>query len=162
MVRLTRAGEYAIKAMLYLSKQPEGLTFIGDVAKSQGVSAGFLAKIFQELSRAGLVDSHRGAGGGVSLGMAADEITVKMIIEAVEGPIALNNCLLEHGYCRNRTDCPVADMWRDAQGAMVGVLERSTLAELVAREKAKSGVSDSGDRQQGDASGDGNGMGTGS
>ena len=78
MVKLTRAGEYAIKGMLYLAQQsPDGLTLIAEVAASQGVSAGFLAKIFQSLSRAGLVDSHRGAGGGVSLGMPAERIDVR-------------------------------------------------------------------------------------
>ena len=156
MVRLTRAGEYAIKAMLYLAQQSrEGLTLIGDVAKSQDVSAGFLAKIFQELSRAGLVDSHRGAGGGVSLGMAAEKITLKMIIEAVEGPIALNNCLLDHGYCTNREKCAVAETWRDAQGAMLGVLERDSLAELAARVSAKSVMNSGEDGKEGASSGDG-------
>ena len=111
MVKLTRAGEYAIKGMLYLAQQsPEGLTLIADVAASQNVSAGFLAKIFQNLSRACLVESHRGAGGGVSLGMSAERITVRMIIEAVEGPIALNNCLVEHGGCKDADRCALAAM----------------------------------------------------
>lgn len=137
MVRLTRAGEYAIKGMLYLAQQPtDGLTLIGDVAKSQDVSPGFLAKIFQSLSRAGLIDSHRGAGGGVSLGMSAETINVRMIIEAVEGPIALNECLLEHGGCKNADTCALAGMWREAQEQMLSVLERATLAELAVAETA--------------------------
>ena len=136
MVRLTRAGEYAIKGMLYLARQSQdGLTLIADVARSQGVSAGFLAKIFQELSRAGLVDSHRGAGGGVSLGMPAQSINLKMIIEAVEGPSALNNCLLEHGGCSNASHCPLADVWRSAQEAMLTKLEAGNLAQLAAMER---------------------------
>ena len=137
MVKLTRAGEYAIKGMLFLAQQsPDGLTPIADVARSQNVSAGFLAKIFQNLSRAGLVESHRGAGGGVSLGMSAEKITVRMIIEAVEGPIALNNCLVEHGGCRDADGCALAAMWHRAQDAMLGVLEGTSLAGLVASERA--------------------------
>ena len=136
MVKLTRAGEYAIKGMVFLAQQSgEGLTLIADVAASQDVSAGFLAKIFQSLSRAGLVDSHRGAGGGVSLGMSAERINIRMIIEAVEGPIALNNCLLEHGGCEDADHCALAGMWQHAQDAMLRVLEGTNLAGLVASEK---------------------------
>ena len=136
MVKLTRAGEYAIKGMLNLAQRSsEGLTLIADVARSEEVSAGFLAKIFQSLSRAGLVDSHRGAGGGIGLGMPAEQINIRMIIEAVEGPIALNDCLLEHGGCQKAESCPLADVWRQAQQAMLTVLEQSNLAQLAAREK---------------------------
>ena len=65
MVRLTRAGEYAIRGMVYLSQQQstDGLTLIADIAKAQKVSGSFLAKIFQSLARAGLVESQRGAAG---------------------------------------------------------------------------------------------------
>jgi Rrf2 family transcriptional regulator, iron-sulfur cluster assembly transcription factor len=140
-VRLTRAGEYAIKGMVYLALQPaDGLVQIADIAGRQGVSPGFLAKIFQELSRAGLVESHRGAGGGVSLGLPADQVTLRMIIEAVEGPIALNNCLLQEDGCPKAKECGLAVTWREAQGALTGVLERTTLADLAGREKLRQGV----------------------
>ena len=110
---------------------------IAEVARSQNVSSGFLAKIFQNLSRVGLVESHRGAGGGVSLGMSPDKINVRMILEAIEGQIALNNCLLEHGGCTDADHCALAGMWRRAQDAMMDVLETTSLAELAAAERER-------------------------
>lgn len=161
MVRLTRAGEYAIRGMLYLAQQPEeGLTLIADVAKNQGVSPGFLAKIFQELARAELVDSHRGAGGGVSLGKPAGTINLRMIIEAVEGPIALNNCLIGHDGCARTQECALADVWREAQEAMLAKLEQTNLADLAARERKKSSVSDGTLRLTGATHGNGDGVGS--
>ena len=86
MLRLTRAGEYAIRGMCYLAQQPtDKLTLIGDIAKEQGCSASFLAKIFQSLSKAGLIDSQRGVSGGVSLACVPEEINLKQIIEAYRG-----------------------------------------------------------------------------
>jgi len=162
LVRLTRAGEYAIRGMLYLALQPaEALTQIADVAARQGVSPGFLAKIFQELSRAGLVDSHRGAGGGVSLALPAERINIRMVIEAVEGPIALNNCLMEQDGCERAQECVLVGMWREAQEAMLTVFEGATLAELACRERSRRGTGGDEPGTQGASHGSGDGVGSG-
>lgn len=137
MVRLTRAGEYAIRGMLYLSKQSgDRLTLISEIAAAQEVSASFLAKVFQNLTKAGLVHSQRGAAGGVSLGRPADRISLKDIIEAIEGPFALNECLLPEDPCRNRDDCPLSAVWGRAQEKMVEVLADVTLDGLNSPGKA--------------------------
>ena len=131
MLRLTRAGEYAIRGMCYLAQQPtDKLTLIGDIAKEQGCSASFLAKIFQSLSKAGLIDSQRGVSGGVSLACVPEEINLKQIIEAVEGAIALNLCLLPQGRCEYAAQCRMADIWQEAQTRFLDVLERATLRNL--------------------------------
>ena len=128
MVRLTRAGEYAIRGMIYLAQQtPDDLTLIADIAKAEKVSGSFLAKIFQTLSKAGLVESQRGAAGGVSLGRAPDQISLKDIVEAVEGPLALNRCLEADDPCEKAADCPLASVWREAQERLLAVLEAATL-----------------------------------
>ena len=134
MVRLTRAGEYAIRGMAYLATQPrDTLTLISDIAKAQEVSSSFLAKIFQGLSKAGLVESQRGATGGVSLGRDPSEISLAQVIEAVEGPMALNRCLLLENPCKNAPTCPLSPVWREAQGRLLGVLEGFTLDQLDGR-----------------------------
>lgn len=131
MLKLTRSGEYAVKGMIFLAGQPPGQSIlIGDIAHQQQVSPSFLAKIFQSLSGCGLVDSRRGAGGGVSLGKPATDINLRMIIEAVDGPVALNNCLSTDSPCTQAGQCPVAGVWRRAQDGMMGVLESCNLAEL--------------------------------
>ncbi len=133
MVRVTRAGEYAIRGMIRLSSDAgNGLALIADIAKAEGVSKSFLAKQFQRLVRAGLVESSRGAAGGVALARAADQISLRDIIEAVEGPVELNRCLSASDRCKNAETCPLADVWREAQTRMLDVLAGVTLAKVAA------------------------------
>ena len=138
MVRLTRAGEYAIRGMVYLSQQQstDALTLIADIARTQKVSSSFLAKVFQSLSRAGLVESQRGAAGGVALGRPAHEISLRDIVEAVEGPVALNECLVSDDPCENAENCPLAPVWREAQKRLLTVLESATLDKFDGRWRA--------------------------
>lgn len=131
-MKLTRGGEYGIRGMLYLAMQTqERVTLLSEISSSQNIPESYLAKIFQVLSKAGLVQSHRGFKGGYTLGRPSDQITIKDIIEGIEGPIALNRCSLEANTCSEHLDCKIHDIWKDAQNAMMGVLEGTTLADLV-------------------------------
>ena len=134
MIRLTRAGEYAVRGMAYLATRPkDSLTLIPDIANAQRVSSSFLAKIFQGLSKAGLVESQRGATGGVSLARDASEINLRDVIEAVEGPMALNQCLASENPCENVKTCPLSPVWREAQMKLLSVLEGFTLDRVNGR-----------------------------
>ncbi len=135
-MKLTRGGEYGIRGVLYLAQQDEGkVSMLSAIAKSQDVPPRFLAKIFQALAKAGVVKSHRGAKGGFSLARPASEITIKDVIEAVEGPIYLNVCLMEAGECNRTSLCPMHAIWEQAQEQMMAVLARANFSELV--DKAK-------------------------
>jgi len=117
--------------MVYLAGQPrDGLTLISEIAKAEDVSASFLAKIFQGLAKAGLIESHRGAAGGVNLNRLPEDISIRHIVEAVEGPLALNRCLLPDDPCARADTCPVAKVWREAQEHLLAVLDRYTLDGL--------------------------------
>ncbi len=131
-MKLTRGGEYGIRGMLYLAMQREdSVTLLSEISTAQNIPESYLAKIFQTLTKAGLVRSHRGFKGGYSLGRPADEITVKDIIEGIEGPIALNHCAQKVSNCAEEYRCKIQNVWKDAQDAMVGVLDGTTLADLV-------------------------------
>ncbi len=130
-MRLTRGGDYGIRGMLYLAMQPfETVTLLNEISNSQNIPESYLAKIFQALAKAGLVRSHRGFKGGYSLGRPSESITIKDVIEGVEGPIALNRCSVEESTCTEEIDCRIQDVWKDAQNAMIDVLEGTTLADL--------------------------------
>ena len=133
MVRLTRAGECAIRGMVRLAKMNggDGLALIADIAREEGVSKAFLAKQFQRLVRAKLVESSRGASGGVALARPASEITLRDIVEAVEGRIELNECLSAAERCKNAETCALSAIWREAQEKMLDVLSKATLAQIV-------------------------------
>ncbi len=129
---LTRAGDYALRSMVYLAKQPEGkITILSEIAEKQDVPKNFLAKILQVLTRAGLVKSHQGVNGGYSIRIPLDSIDFKKIIETVEGPIFLNRCLIREGECNRDSFCPVHNVWVEAQGKLMEVLTNTTLGDII-------------------------------
>lgn len=132
-LQLTRGGEYAIRAMTYLTKRPVGeISSLHEVGVEQDIPESFLAKIFQNLVHADLVVSQRGAHGGFSLARPAAAITVREVVEAIDGPIALNGCVLRPGDCRRSGDCRMHEVWVLAQERMMDVLGEVTLDDLVA------------------------------
>ncbi|MCE5280874.1 MAG: Rrf2 family transcriptional regulator [Deltaproteobacteria bacterium] len=136
MFQVTRMGDYAIRGMVHLAGQPEGETrHLGDIASDIEVPRPLLAKIFQQLGRAGLVISQRGAGGGFSLGRPAEKISLLEIVEAAEGPISLNRCLLGKGVCGRDAFCTVHPVWKEAQEGMRSVLGKVTLKHLAGQDK---------------------------
>jgi Rrf2 family iron-sulfur cluster assembly transcriptional regulator len=129
---LTRAGGYGIFGVIYLAKQPKGkIVSLSEVSKAEDIPEKFLAKIFQHLSRSGLIRSHRGARGGFSLARPAGEITVKDLLEAIQGPICLSRCLTELDDCERKETCRLREVMQKAQNNTVKILGQKTLADLV-------------------------------
>lgn len=132
MLQLTRDGEYAVRAVLYLASQPEGkVSLVNEISEAQDVPRSYLSKIMQHLTKAGLVRSRRGAKGGFILARPANEITLRETIEAIEGPIHLNVCLIKKGECPRDEVCPVHPIWKEAQRKLFEVLDSKTMADLV-------------------------------
>jgi Rrf2 family transcriptional regulator, iron-sulfur cluster assembly transcription factor len=130
-LQLTRGGEYAIRAMAYLARRPVGdISPLHEVGAEQDIPESFLAKIFQSLVHADLAVSQRGAHGGFTLARAPSEITIREIVEAVDGPIALNGCVLWPEDCQRSGGCRMHEVWVLAQERMMEVLGQVTLAEL--------------------------------
>lgn len=130
MLQITRDGEYAIRAVLYLATHEDRISLISEISKSQDVPKSYLSKIMQSLTRAGLVKSRRGAKGGFFLARPAGSITLRETIDAVEGPIHLNVCLIKKGECPKDDVCPVHPVWREAQEKLLEVLESKTMLDL--------------------------------
>jgi Rrf2 family protein len=136
MMELTRKGEYAIRGIVFLAKQPAGkVVLVSEVAEATGVSHSFLAKIFQSFAKLGLVNSFRGTGGGFLLGRPASRITLRQVVEAVEGPIIPNRCLTEEGSCNREAECTVHPIWRKIQGEIASILDAVTLEDLAKEKK---------------------------
>jgi Rrf2 family protein len=131
MMELTRKGEYAIRGIVYLAKQTPGkVILVSEVAEATGVPQTFLAKIFQSFAKLGLVNSFRGTGGGFLLGRPAAKITLRQVVEAVEGPIIPNRCLSDDGGCERESECTVHPVWRKVQGEIAAILDGVTLEDL--------------------------------
>ena len=117
--------------MMYLAGHPLGeVCSLHDVGSEQNIPESFLAKIFQNLVHGGLVVSHRGARGGFALARPCDQISVAQVVEAVDGPVSLNDCVLSPETCERSDDCSMHRVWLRAQGLMMGVLDDVTFADL--------------------------------
>lgn len=93
------------------------------VAAKQEIPPVFLTKILKILIKGGLVVSQRGPSGGIMLAKPPSEITLREVVEIVEGPFALNICLSEAGQCTRKPHCKVHQVWYKAQDAMLKELD---------------------------------------
>lgn len=131
MMELTRKGEYAIRGIIYLAQQPPGrVSLISEIAAAAEVPQTFLAKIFQSFAKLGLVTSSRGTGGGFMLARPASAITLREVVEAVEGPIVPNRCLLGSPCDRGAGTCRVHGTWQQVQSEVVRILDGVTIETL--------------------------------
>ena len=103
---------------------------VSEISREQRIPEKFLAKIFQRLSKAGLLRSIRGSNGGFCLGRPAKEITMRAVIEAIEGPIAFNRCLLREGECEEERGCPLHEVLEEVQDRFLEVLDGTTMEDL--------------------------------
>lgn len=132
-MQITRQADYALRAMVYLARlSPNQRASTSQIAEEQHIPPSFLAKIIFQLSIAGLIHTSRGARGGVTLARPPEEITVLDVVEAIDGPIALNECTSPSGVCMFGEDCPMKPIWCDTQKELIDRLRRTTFAQALA------------------------------
>ena len=133
-MQITRQADYAVRAVLHLAQIKNGdRAATSTVAKEQHIPPSFLAKIISQLSIAGLLHTSRGARGGVTLARDPKEITLLEVIEAIDGPIQLNECVGESGACTFDSDCPIKSVWCEAQDELVARLRKTDFGQLLAK-----------------------------
>lgn len=130
-MRLTKGSDYGTRGIIYLAKHPpDSVILVGDIAASEGLPESYLAKIFQDLAKEGIVRSHRGAKGGFSLARPAEKITLREVIEAIEGPIALCRCLAPWEGCAKQAECSLYPVLAEAQAQLLAALESTNILDL--------------------------------
>ena len=132
-MQITRQADYAIRAVRYLARQGDNQrSATSTVAREMKIPPSFLAKIISQLSIAGLLHTSRGARGGVSLAREAKEISLLDVVEAIDGPILLNECVGDPDGCQFTEDCAMHPIWKEAQETLVNRLRSTTFASLAA------------------------------
>ena len=131
-MRLTRAAEYAIRCMLYLSRQGQGvLTSRQEIAQQADIPTHFLAKIAQDLAKAGLIEIRQGAGGGFILRKNPAAITLLEVVEIMIGEISLNDCIARPNGCKVSYHCSVHRIWLDARDQLRNTLRQVNFEQLI-------------------------------
>lgn len=136
-MKLTKLADYAVRAVVHLASVDTGaVATTVDIAEANAIPGPFLAKVMQALARGGLVHAHRGKGGGFSLLKNPHNISIRDIVEAVEGPIILNRCVMRNQLCERDVFCGAHPVWIEAQEALVNVLDSYSVAHMAERQKA--------------------------
>jgi len=135
-MQITRQADYALRAMLFLAKLEPGVrAATSQIAEEMDIPSSFLAKIISQLSIAGLIHTSRGAHGGVSLARKPEKISLLDVVEAIDGPITLNECTRNPDICIFGESCPIHEVWCETQNELVQKLRAKTFDILIEREK---------------------------
>ncbi len=137
-MQITRQADYALRAMLYLAHlAPNERAATSQIAEAKQIPPSFLAKIISQLSIAGLIHTSRGARGGVSLARKPENISLLDVVEAIDGPITLNECTQDPSTCVFGDSCPIHDVWCETQAELVRKLKNATFDKLLEEEEKK-------------------------
>lgn len=132
-MRVTRATDYAFAVLVHLAQQDStDVISVKELSRACNVPQRFLANIVNGLAHSGLLESRRGKQGGVRIARPTDEITMRDVIEAVEGPIRLVDCQGAGGSdCIRSIDCAMRSTWGAVSDELLQLLDARTLADLV-------------------------------
>jgi Rrf2 family protein len=132
IMQVSRKVDYALRAVIHLADEEaaERICSVSEIASRERIPRQFLEKIVQDLIHKGLVRSRRGPRGGYVLARPADQVTFRDVIEAVEGPIALNNCTGGHPDCSLIGACGMERIWREGQRRVMDLFQTTTIADV--------------------------------
>ncbi len=134
-MRLTRAGEYAIRCMLYIfSKEKGAIVKRLEIAEEMDIPDQFLGKVAQQLARSGILEIIQGAKGGYRVLKPPEKLTMLDVVEAVTGQISLNDCVLRTDSCAKSSICQVHFVWVKATNQLRDTLNNATFAKLMKSE----------------------------
>ena len=131
-MRLTGFTDYTLRTLMYLALQPDRLVTIADIADAYNISANHLMKVVHQLSVAGDIVTTRGRHGGLRLARPPSDINIGAVVRRTEPDMALVACFESDHNCPIDSCCVLQRVMRDALAAFVAVLDRYTLADLVA------------------------------
>ena len=137
-MQLTRAADYAIRVMVHLAGLPaHERALLPALANATGTPESFLSKVLQALARAELIVSRRGQSGGFEILPSGRKASMREVIEAIDGPLFLNVCLISQRSCARNAWCPAHPVWVQAQQAMLEVLSSAVIADLASQMLAR-------------------------
>ena len=136
MLRLNKLTDYAVVVLTQMAAQPDRRVNTGALAAAIGLPETTVAKILKDMAKSGLVQSTRGAAGGYLLARPTREITVRAVIEAIDGPIAITDCVEGvTSACSAAAQCPVKGNWTKVNSAIIQALDAVTLADMMPQQK---------------------------
>ncbi|MBI3668556.1 MAG: Rrf2 family transcriptional regulator [Acidobacteria bacterium] len=136
-MRISAKGEYAAKAVLYLSLQYPDVVTIHEIARRHRIPLKYLEHILLALKKAGLLESRRGVRGGYTLARSPEKISIGEVLRVVDGKFSQSSCIevdLQRPYtCPESDSCGLKQVWQDVQGAVERILFETTFDQVCKR-----------------------------
>jgi Rrf2 family protein len=129
-MQITRETDYAIRCVYYLADKKGKVTMVDETSRKMNIPKSFLAKILQKLAKASIVKSYRGVKGGFELARPPQEINLLEVIEAVQGPVAMNICALDEALCGLSSTCSIHPVWVDIRREVEKILRSKNFADF--------------------------------
>lgn len=134
-MEITRETDYAIRCVLHLSEAPNNVIMVDEIARARVIPKSFLSKILQKLAKANIVKSYRGVKGGFQIAKAPSEINLLDVIDAIEGPVAMNRCAVNRKVCSLISNCAVHPIWVELRKDVEKKLKKTDFAKLIESKK---------------------------
>ena len=135
-MKITRETDHATKCVLFLSRSPNQLIPVNEIAKKNDIPRSFLAKILQKLTKAGIVTSQQGNQGGFQLLRSPQEISLYDIFVTIQGEPHVNGCVVDHKFCNRVNFCSVHPVWVTIREEIVNKLKGINFSMLYEQEQA--------------------------
>jgi len=129
-MKFSRESYYGLKILTHMARTPGRVSEASDVAAAARVPRAFAAKILQKLARAGIVRSHRGRTRGYALIGSAGSVSVREVVEAIDGSDVFRRCVFWTNRCSDSKPCPLHDLWKQVRPEVASAMSRVTVAEL--------------------------------
>jgi FeS assembly SUF system regulator len=132
LFRLSKGTDYGIRILAHLARDEQGATHNArEVAGDLQLPVPMVSKVMKSLARAGVLESHRGPGGGFHLAHCPDDLSVADMITALEGPVALTECQISPSLCQHEGNCSVQEPWSVINRSVRNTLATITLSDLI-------------------------------
>lgn len=137
-MKISTKGRYGWRILLDLALYGETPRLMREIAASQGISEKYISRLIVPLNKAGFVRSIRGVRGGFVLAKSPADITLLAVVEAMEGRVAVVECVTDKAFCAKSNDCSACEMWTGLSAEIRQAMAKVTLADLTAVERIKS------------------------
>lgn len=130
MLRLNKLTDYSTVIMSYMARKPGDIYSVAQTATALGITAPTASKILKRLARRGLVQSLRGAKGGYLLARSPEQISIAEVIDAMEGPLSVTECVVAKDLCAREASCSIRNNWRQLNQVIRQTLDQVSLADM--------------------------------
>ena len=145
-MKISTKGRYGLRILIDLATHdPEKPRMLKDIAESQQISEKYISRLVIDLRRAGLIRSVRGVKGGFHLAKLPEEITLLKVLETMEGPLSVVECVKSPEKCKRQMLCPARSIWKKLNDDIRGLTSQITLDDILnayRRQDAENGICD--------------------